>query len=161
MHFTAESGCWNCPWDKQVYRMAFIGRTDAEAEAPIFWLPDAKSQLIGKDPDAGKDWQQEKGVAEDEMVGWRHCLDGHEAEQTLVDSEGQGSLACVVLEVTKSCRWSGDDLKPKRVFRCNMHIPHHFISGAWASLDFGSSEVRGSIGWGFWDQPTEDTKGWV
>ena len=50
--------------------MAFVGRTDAEAEAPIFWLPDANSQLIGKDPDAGKDWQQEeKGAAEDEMVG--------------------------------------------------------------------------------------------
>ena len=71
-----------------------IGRTDAEAEAPIFWLPDANSQLIGKDPDAGKDWQQEeKGAAEDEMVGWHHRLNGHEAEQTLGDGEGQGSLA--------------------------------------------------------------------
>ena len=52
----------------------FIGRTDAEAEAPIFWPPDAKSQLIRKDPDAGKDWWQEKGMTEDEMVGWHHQL---------------------------------------------------------------------------------------
>ena len=57
----------------------FIGRTDAEAEAPILWPPDAKNGLIGKDPDAGKDWRlEEKGTTEDEMVGWRHRLDGHE-----------------------------------------------------------------------------------
>ena len=53
-----------------------------------------KSQLIGKDPDAGKDGGQEKGTTEDEMVGWHHRLDGHEFEQTLRDSGGQGSLAC-------------------------------------------------------------------
>ena len=60
----------------------FIGRTDAEVEAPILWPPDAKNWLIGKDPDAGKDWrQEEKGTMEDEMVGWYHRLDGHEFEQ--------------------------------------------------------------------------------
>ena len=60
----------------------FIGRTDAEAEAPILWPPNAKSWLIGKDPDAGKNWgQEEKGVTEDEMVGWHHRLNGHEFEQ--------------------------------------------------------------------------------
>ena len=58
----------------------FFGRTDAEAETPILWLPDAKSWLIWKDPDAGKDWKQEKGMTEDEMVGWHHCLNGHEFE---------------------------------------------------------------------------------
>ena len=59
----------------------FIGRPDAEAESPILWLPDAKSWLIGKDPDAGKDWRQkEKGTTKDEMVGWHHQLDGHEFE---------------------------------------------------------------------------------
>ena len=59
----------------------FIGRTDAEAETPILWPPDAKSWLIGKDPDAGKDWRQkEKGMTEDEMVGWHHCLNRHEFE---------------------------------------------------------------------------------
>ena len=73
----------------------FTGRTDAKAEAPILWPPDAKSQLIGKDPDAGKDWrQEEKGTTEDETVGWHHQLNGHEFEQAPGDGEGQGSLVC-------------------------------------------------------------------
>ena len=59
----------------------FIGRIDVEAEAPIFWPSDAKSQLIGKDPDAGKDWRQEKETTEDEMVGWHHRLDAHEFDK--------------------------------------------------------------------------------
>ena len=60
----------------------FIGRTDAKAEAAILWPPDVKNELIGKDPDAGKDWrQEEKGATEDEMVGWHHVLNGHEFEQ--------------------------------------------------------------------------------
>ena len=59
----------------------FIAKTDAEAEAPILWLPDAKSWLIGKDPDAGKDWgQEEKGTTEDEKHGWNHQRNGHEFE---------------------------------------------------------------------------------
>ena len=70
----------------------FIGSTDAEAETPILWPPDAKSWLIGKDPDAGKDWRQEKGTTEDEMVGWHYRLSGHESEQALGDGDGQGSL---------------------------------------------------------------------
>ena len=61
---------------------------------PIFWPPDAKSQLIGKDPDDGKDWRQEKGTTEDEVVGWHHWLNGHEFEQALGLGDGQGSLAC-------------------------------------------------------------------
>ena len=65
---------WNQSW-------IFIGRTDAEAETPVLWPPDVKNRLIGKDPDAGKDWrQEEKGMAEDEMVGWHHRLYGHEFE---------------------------------------------------------------------------------
>ena len=71
----------------------FIGRTDAEA--PILWPPDVKSQLTGKDPDAKKDWgQEEKQATEDEMVAWHHWLHGQEFEQAPGDSEGQGSLAC-------------------------------------------------------------------
>ena len=71
----------------------FFGKT--AAEAPILWPCDAKSQLIGKDPDAGIDWgQEEKMVTEDEIVGWLHWLNEHEFEQTLGDSEGQGGLAC-------------------------------------------------------------------
>ena len=72
----------------------FIGRTEAEAEAPILWLPDAKSRLIGKDPDDAKDWRPKKRATEDEMFGWHHWLSGHEFEETPEDSEGQGSLAC-------------------------------------------------------------------
>ena len=76
----------------------FIGRTDAEAETPILWPPDAKNWLIWKDPDAGKDWRrEEKGMTEDEMVGWHHWLYGHEFEQALADGMGQGSLACCSL----------------------------------------------------------------
>ena len=73
----------------------FIGRTDAEAKAPILWPFDVKNWHIGKDPDAGKDWrQEEKGTTEDELVGWHHRLDGHEYEQTPGDAEGQESLEC-------------------------------------------------------------------
>ena len=73
----------------------FIGRTDAEAETPILWPADAKSWLIGKDPDAGRDWgQEEKRMTEDKMVGWHHWLDGHEFGWTLGVGDGQGGLAC-------------------------------------------------------------------
>ena len=78
----------NQPW-------IFTGRTDAEVEAPVFWPHNAKSLLIGKDPDAEKDWgQEEKGMTENEMVGWHHWLNGHEFEHALGDDEGQGSLDC-------------------------------------------------------------------
>ena len=71
-----------------------LGGTDAEAEAPKLWPPDVKSRLIGKDPDAGKDWgQEEKGLTEVEMIGWHHQLNGHEFEQTPEVGDGQGSLA--------------------------------------------------------------------
>ena len=80
----------------------FIGRTDAEAEAQILWPPDAKNWLIGKDPDAGKDWKQKKGATEDEMVGWNHWLNGHEFEQVPGVGEGQGSMECWVFGVTKT-----------------------------------------------------------
>ena len=69
--------------------------TDAEAEAPVLWPPDVKSRLTGKDPDAGKDGrQQEKAMAEDEMVGWHPRLNGHEFEQAPGVGNGQGGLAC-------------------------------------------------------------------
>ena len=73
----------------------FIGRTDAEAEAPTLWPPDMKTWPIRKHPDAGKEWrQEEKGMTEDKLVGWHHWLNGHELEQALGDGEGQESLAC-------------------------------------------------------------------
>ena len=73
----------------------FIGRTDVEAETLILWPPDAKSWLIGKDPDVGKDWgQEEKGMTEDEMVRWHHWLNGHGFRWTLGVGDGQGGLVC-------------------------------------------------------------------
>ena len=92
-------------WESQDYKIKlvnpkgnqswiFIRRTDAEAETPILWLPDAKRQLTGKDADDEKDWgQEEKGMTGDKMIGWHHRLNRHELEQTLGDSE-QGILAC-------------------------------------------------------------------
>ena len=91
----------------------FIGRTDAEAETPILWPPDANNWLIGKDPDAGKDWRwEEKGMVEDKMVGWHHQLNGHEFEQALGVGDGQGSLACCSpwgrkeVDTTKRLNWT-------------------------------------------------------
>ena len=76
------------PWD-------FFGRNDAEAETPVLWPPHAKSWLIGKDSDGGRDWgQEEKGTTEDEMAGWHHRLDGRESEWTPRVGDGQGGLAC-------------------------------------------------------------------
>ena len=80
----------------------FIGRTDAEAEASVLWPPNVKSRLTGKDPDAGKDWRQEKGMTEDEMVGWHHWLNEYEFEQTPGESEKQGSLHAALSGVTSS-----------------------------------------------------------
>ena len=73
----------------------FFGRNDAKAEIPILWPPHAKSWLIGKDSDAGRDWgQEEKGMTEDEMGGWHHRLDGREFEWTPGVRDGQGGLVC-------------------------------------------------------------------
>ena len=90
-----------------------IGRTDIEAETPIFWPPDAKSWLIWEDPDAGKDWgQEEKGMTEDEMVGWHHQLNGHGFGWTLGVGDGQGGLACCgswghkELDMTERLDWT-------------------------------------------------------
>ena len=93
-----------------------IGRTNAEAEAPVFWPPDAKSWLIREDPDAGQDWrQEEKGTIEDRMVGWHHWLNGHKFEQGLEDGEGQGRAGegleccspwdCKELDMTERLNW--------------------------------------------------------
>ena len=103
-----ELWCWRrllrVPWTarrskqsilKEIQSWVFIGRTDAEAETPILWPPHAKSWLIGKDSDAGRDLgQEEKGATEDEMAGWHHRLNAHESEWTPGVGDGQGGLAC-------------------------------------------------------------------
>ena len=103
-----ELWCWRwllrVPWTarrsnqsilKEINPEYSLEGLDAKAEAPILWSPDEKNWLIGKDPGAGKDWrQEEKGMTEDEMVGWHHWLNEHEFEQAPGDGEGQGGLAC-------------------------------------------------------------------
>ena len=90
---------WNQPW-------IFIGRTDAEAEAPILWPPDANNWLIGKDLDSGKDWRQkEKGMTEDEMVGWYHQLNGHELSKLQELVMDRKPRCATVHGVTKSQAW--------------------------------------------------------
>ena len=97
----------------------FIGRIDVEAETPILWPPDAKSWLIGKDPDAGKDWRRgEKGMTEDEMVGWHHRLNGHEFGWTLGVGDGQGGLVSAVFwghkesDTTERLKWTELNWRP-------------------------------------------------
>ena len=91
----------------------FTGRTDAEAETPILWPPDAKSWLIGKDPDAGRDWgQEEKGTTEDEMAGWHHRLNGRGFGWTPGVGDGQGgrvccdSWGCKESDMTEQLNWT-------------------------------------------------------
>ena len=99
----------------------FIGRTDAEAETPILWLPDVKNWLIWKAPDAGKDWgKEEKGTTEDEMVEWHHRLNGHEFGWTPGVGDGQGGLPCCgswghkVLDMTEWLNWTEPHYSTKR-----------------------------------------------
>ena len=112
----------------------FIGRTNAEAETPILWPPDVKNRLIWKDPDAQKDWrQEEKGMTENEMVGWHRWLEGQEFEQASGVGDGQGSH-----EVTKSQTWLSDwtQLNWTEV-TC---VPAWFRQ--WEALDWGKGKFR-------------------
>ena len=125
----------------------FNGRTEAEAETPILWLPDMKNWLIGKDPDAGKDWRwEEKGTTEDEMVGWHHQLNGHEFEQ-LWEMVKEGKPG--VLQSMGSQR-VGHDWVTERL---NWTEPV-FLSPSWAMhlCDFyiKMNSVLGCYSWGSW-----------
>ena len=99
----------------------FIGRTDAEAEAPTLWPPDVKSWLTAKDPDAGRDWGQEKkGMTKDEMLGWHNRLNGHEFGWTPGVGDGQGGLACCgswghkESDTTEWLHWTELNLNPSK-----------------------------------------------
>ena len=99
LNWTDWRRLFRVPWTAWRSNQSILKEINPEyslaAEVPILWPPDVKSWLIWKDPDAGKDWGlEEKGITEDEMVGWHHWLNGHEFEQALRDGEGQGSLAC-------------------------------------------------------------------
>ena len=118
-----ELWCWRRLESKEIQPVPlkgtqswiFIGRTDAEAETPILWPPDVKNWLIWKDPDASRveDWRlEEKGMTEDEMVGWHHWLNGHEFEQTPGVGDGHGRLLCYSLwgrkvsDTTEQLNWT-------------------------------------------------------
>ena len=105
-----------------------IGRTDAEAESPILWLPDRNNWLTGKEPDSGKGWrQEEKGMTEDEMVGWHHQLNGHEFEQASGVSDGQGSLTCYSpwghkkSDTTERLNWTDAKKSSLHCIWCSVH----------------------------------------
>ena len=105
------------PWD-------FFGRNDAKAETPVLWPPHAKSWLIGKDSDAGRDQGQEKGTTEDEMAGCHHWLDGRESEWTPGVGDGQGGLACCSSwghkesDTTEQLNWT----ELKGLFHCSFYF---------------------------------------
>ena len=116
----------------------FIGRTDVEAQTPVLWPPHAKSWLIGKDSDAGRDWEQEEKVAtEDEMAGWHHGLDGRESEWTPGDGDHQGSLACCdswgrkESDMTERLNWT--ELKEIKVLKIQ---PYYCVVALSESLNF-------------------------
>ena len=116
----------------------FIGRTDAEAETPILWPPDAKSWLIRKDPDAGKDWGQEKGTTEDVMVGWHHRLDGHRLGWTLGVGDGQGGLVCC-------CSWSHEELDTTERLNWTETVYEQILAGMTVCYFWGYV-INGNVG---------------
>ena len=105
------------PWN-------FFGRNDAKAETPILWPPDAKGWLIEKDPDVVQDWgQEEKGVTEDQVVGWHHWLNGHEFEETIIPeivNDREEAWYAVVLWVTKSWIWQLTEQQQLKDYVCNI-----------------------------------------
>ena len=110
-----------------------FGRTDAEAETPVLWPPDSNNWLLGRDPDAGKDWRQEEKVTtEGEMVGWHHRLDGHGFGWTLGVGDGQGGLACCgswgrkELDTTEQLNWLTEVCSLEQVY-CQLTNFHYII----------------------------------
>ena len=125
---------------KEDQSWVFIGRNDVEAETPILWPPHAKSWLIGKDPDTGKDWgQEEKGTTEDEMVGWHHWLNGHGFGWTQGVGDGQGGLACCgswgphdkELDTTEQLNWTEYSIMGKQCRSVHQLMDVWVISTFW------------------------------
>ena len=147
------------PWD-------FFGRNGAKTETPVLWPPHAKSWLIGKDSDAGRDWgQEEKGMIEDEMAGWHHWLDGRESEWTPGVGDGQGGLACYdswdrkELDTTERLNWAKLNwISILFIYICNISCLYPFI--CWLTFRmhpyFGHMILKFSFAfWSFWPQPCD------
>ena len=150
------------PWD-------FFGGNDAEAETPVLWPPSAKSWLIVKDSDAGRDWgQEEKGTTEDEMTGWHHSLDGRESEWTLGVGDGQGGLACCdswgrkESDMTERLNWTEEHIGLSKVLdtcyslKYNWGSGHEginkyweFAGGTWLHKSWAYQETSGCLGGNF------------
>ena len=130
----------------------FIWGTDVEAETSILWPPYMKNWLIGKDPDAERDWgQEEKGMAEDEMVGWHHQLNGQGFGSTLGVGDGQGGLACCdswahkQLDMTERLNWTElNDIK-NYISMEPAHLKRDAIIECWWKTTFGNSKAIGSL----------------
>ena len=140
----------------------FIERTDAEAEAPIFWACDAKSQLIGKEPDPGQDWRwEEKGMTEDEMAGWHHWLDGREFEQTLRDNRRTGKPGVLQpLGLTKSEAWLSHCKATTYYFESREGDTHPETCVGWPSLSSVVKLARPLCRWAPFTKPTEEHYRW-
>ena len=127
----------------------FIGRTDAEAEAPILWPPDVKNWLSRKDPDAGKDWrQEEKGMTEDEMVGWHHWLSAHESEQPLRVGDGQGRMASCYSwghSQTRLSNWTELKKQPGILFHNVTQVLHNYLLYHYSNAFIKDMSFEGSI----------------
>ena len=151
------------PWD-------FFGRNDAKAETPVLWPPHAKSWLIGKDSDAGRDWgQEEKGTTADEMAGWHHWLNGRESEWTPGVGDGQGGLVCCdswghkESDTTERLIWSdlktsfslpflgrlpvGFNTPPLYSFQHHPHLQTTNYIILWPLMDLSSLESKSLTGW--------------
>ena len=136
----------------------FFGRNGAEAETPIFWPPHAKSWLIGKDSDAGRDWgQEEKGTVEDEMAGWHHRRDGHEFEWTPGVGDGQGGLACCdswgrkESDTTERLNWTED------IIMWGREVMVFYVEGNLMRKCRELGEEAPGLGWGM---VTVENVGW-
>ena len=138
----------------------FTGRTDAEAEAPILWPPDVKSWLIRKDLDAGKDWRQ-KGMTEDEVIGWHHWLNGHESEQALVILKDREAWRAAVHGVAKSRTWLSDWTTTKAsgllniwgLFFFNLFLFGCTGSYLWHASAWGKRDLVPRPGLRYWESP--------